>query len=62
MAIPQYVNEHSSDIRGIKPGWYAMEDDGRLSSGPFSSRQECLRGDAHEPNKSMPSKLRRLLN
>ena len=42
MSIPHYVNENKSDMRGIKPGWYAMEDDGKLSSGPFSSREECL--------------------
>src|SRR5579863_2834646 len=42
MAIPHYVNENRSDMRGIKPGWYAEEDDGSLSSGPFSSRDECL--------------------
>ncbi len=42
MSIPHYINEDKSDMRGIKPGWYAMEDDGKLSSGPFSSRHECL--------------------
>ena len=42
MSIPHYINEDKSDIRGIKPGWYAMEDNGKLSSGPFSSRHECL--------------------
>ena len=40
MSIPHYINEDKSDIRGIKPGWYAMEDNGKLSSGPFSSRHE----------------------
>jgi hypothetical protein len=42
MSIPHYINEDKSDMRGIKPGWYAMEDNGKLSSGPFSSRHECL--------------------
>jgi len=45
MTIPLYISEEKSDMRGIKPGWYVMEDDGKLSSGPFSSRQECLRRD-----------------
>jgi hypothetical protein len=44
MAIPHYVNENKSDIWSIKPGWYAMDEDGSLSSGPFSSREECLKG------------------
>ena len=30
-------------MRGIKPGWYAIEDDGNLSSGLFHSRQKCVR-------------------
>jgi hypothetical protein len=25
-------------MRGIKHGWYAIEDDGNLSSGPFQFR------------------------
>ena len=42
MTIAHYINENKSDMRGIKCGWYAMEDDGKLSSGPFSSHEECL--------------------
>jgi hypothetical protein len=37
-----FVSEDESDMRGIKHGWYAIEDDGDLSSGPFSSHGECL--------------------
>ena len=43
MAIPLHVNENKSDIRGIKPGWYAMDEDGSLSSGPFPNHEECVR-------------------
>ena len=42
MTIPHYINEDKSEMRGIKPGWYATDSDGNLSSGPFSSREECL--------------------
>ena len=42
MTISHYINENQSDMRGIKPGWYAMDDDGNLSSGPFSSHEACL--------------------
>ena len=42
MTIPRYVNEVISDVRGIKSGWYAMDDVGNLSTGPFSSKAECL--------------------
>jgi hypothetical protein len=40
MTVPYYVNEHQSDIRAIKPGWYGMENNGNLSSGPFLSQGE----------------------
>ena len=43
MTVPHYINEGKSDMRGIKPGWYAIEDDGNLSSGPFSSHEECVK-------------------
>ena len=43
MNVPHYVNENKSDMRGVKSGWYAIADDGHLFSGPFLSREECLR-------------------
>ena len=43
MTIPHYINEIMSDMRCIKPGWYAMDTEGKLSSGPFSSHEECLK-------------------
>ena len=42
MTIPHYVNEGQSDIRAIKPGWYGMESNGKLSSGPFPNQGKCL--------------------
>jgi hypothetical protein len=42
MAIPHHINEIRSDIRSIKPGWYAMDDDGSLSAGPFPNLAECV--------------------
>ena len=54
MSIPHFINEDKADMRGIKPGWYAMEDNGKLSSGPFSSRHECLSRDTPETNGSSP--------
>jgi len=42
MIVPCYIGEAKSDMRGIKHGWYALEDDGNLCSGPFSSREECV--------------------
>jgi hypothetical protein len=28
MTVPHYISENQSDMRGIKHGWYAIEDDG----------------------------------
>jgi hypothetical protein len=47
-------SEDQSDMRGIKSGWYAMEDDGDLSSGPFSSHEECLTRITQPMNGSTP--------
>ena len=41
MTIPHYVNEDQSDIRAIKPGWYGLESNGKLSSGPFPTRKNA---------------------
>jgi hypothetical protein len=41
MTAPYYISETKSDMRGIKKGWYAIEDDGTLYSGPFPSFEEC---------------------
>jgi hypothetical protein len=41
MSIPHYMNEDKSDMRGIKPGWYAIDDDGNLSSGLFSASRNA---------------------
>ena len=57
MTVPHYINEDRSEMRGIKPGWYAMDDDGKLSSGPFFSHEECLRRGTQPTNESRPSKL-----
>jgi hypothetical protein len=55
MVIPHYINENQSDMRGIKLGWYAIEDDGNLSSGPFFSHEECLSRGTQPTNGSTSS-------
>jgi hypothetical protein len=59
MTVPHYINEGKSDMRGIKPGWYAIEDDGNLSSGPFSSHEECFKRINQPTNETGASKLQR---
>ena len=54
MTIPHYVNERQSDIRAIKPGWYGMESNGKLSSGPFPNQEKCLTGIT-QPRSNFPA-------
>jgi Protein of unknown function (DUF3606) len=42
MTIPYYINGHQSEIRAIKPGWYGVENNGKLSSGPYPNQAKCL--------------------
>ena len=59
MTVPYYIGENRSDIRGIKQGWYAIEDDGKLSSGPFLSFDECVTRTSSSPNGTTASELQR---
>jgi phasin len=54
MSIPHYVNEHQSDIRTIKPGWYGMESNGKPSSGPFPKQEKCITGIT-QPRSNFPA-------
>ena len=59
MTASHYINETQSDMRGIKSGWYAIEDDGELSSGPFSRLEECVKRITQPTNATMASGLQR---
>jgi hypothetical protein len=59
MTAPHYISENKSDMRGIKPGWYAIEDNGNLCSGPFSSRKECVESITQPTSRTMAAVLRR---
>jgi hypothetical protein len=59
MTVPYYISEDKSDMRGIKRGCYAMEEDGALSSGPFSSHGECLSRIIQPTNGTPVPKLQR---
>jgi len=57
MAVTHFINDDRSEMRGIKPGWYGVDDDGHLSSGPFSSRDQCLIRITRSTAESTPSTL-----
>jgi hypothetical protein len=60
MTVPYYVNERQSDIRAIKPGWYGLERNGKLSSGPFSNQGNCLTEPRRWPVAAVESKGKRV--
>ena len=39
--IPHQVNERESEMRAIKEGWYAMDENGKLTLGPYFTREDC---------------------
>jgi len=41
-STPHRINEAQSDMRGVKEGWYVMDDEGKLTFGPFPTRDDCL--------------------
>jgi hypothetical protein len=57
MTVPHFISENQSDMRGIIHGWYAIEDDGNLSSGPFPSFEECLTEISQPANGMMAPNL-----
>ena len=52
--IPYYINERQSDLRGIKNGWYTMDERGNLHAGPFASPCECLERGCQPHSASTP--------
>jgi hypothetical protein len=61
MTVPHYISENKC-VRGIKHGWYAIEDDGNLSSGPFRSFEACVTKISQPENGTMAPKLQEAPN
>jgi hypothetical protein len=57
MANPHFINDDRSKMRGVKPGWYAVDADGNLASGLFSSRDQCVIRVTQAANDSTSSTL-----
>ena len=39
---PRHINELQSDRRGVKDGWYSINESDKLGCGPFENREDCL--------------------
>jgi hypothetical protein len=42
MPTTLYIDDDKSDTRGVKNGWYEVHQNGKLGSGPFANREDCL--------------------
>jgi hypothetical protein len=40
--FPHHVDEGQSRTRGLKVGWYAIDNEGDIASGPYQTRDECV--------------------
>ena len=48
--FPHFVDAQQSAMRGLRIGWYAMDQDGEIASGPYRGRSECVMGIAESPD------------
>ena len=48
--FPHFVDAQQSAMRGLKVGWYAIDQDGEIASGPYRGRNECAISIAQCPN------------
>jgi hypothetical protein len=57
--VPHYINEDKSDMRGIKSGWYAIDEGGNLVFGPFDTYNECVERNIRPTYLMLDPSLRR---
>jgi hypothetical protein len=48
--FPHYVDAQQAGMRGLNVGWYAIDQEGDIASGPYRGRSECVRKIAQSPN------------
>jgi hypothetical protein len=48
--FPLFVGERQSTTRGLRVGWYAIDNEGAIAAGPYPSRDACIArmGQAHD--------------
>ena len=57
--FPRYVDEAQSRARGLKVGWYAIDNEGDIASGPYPNRDECIARIGQTPEAIVPLLWRR---
>ena len=57
--FPRYVDEAQSRMRGLQVGWYAIDNEGDIASGPYQTRDECVDRIEQTPEAIVPLLWRR---
>ncbi|MGA7489225.1 MAG: hypothetical protein WBW74_20055 [Xanthobacteraceae bacterium] len=55
--FPLFVGERQSSLRGLKVGWYAIDNDGAVAAGPYPSRDACDERIGQAPDASISPDL-----
>jgi hypothetical protein len=50
--FPRYVDEAQSRMRGLEVAWYAVDNEGAITAGPYPSRDECIARIKQLPERS----------
>ena len=50
--FPLYVDETQSRMRGLKVAWYAVDNEGAITAGPYPNRDECIARISQIPERS----------
>jgi hypothetical protein len=50
--FPLYVDETQSRMRGLKVAWYAVDNEGAITAGPYPNRDECIVRISQIPERS----------
>jgi hypothetical protein len=50
--FPLYVDETQSRMRGLKSAWYAVDNEGAITAGPYPNRAECIARISQIPERS----------
>jgi hypothetical protein len=55
--FPLFVGERQSRTRGLRVGWYAIDNEGAIAAGPYPSRDACIARIGQAPAASIAPDL-----
>jgi hypothetical protein len=60
--FPHYVDAQQAGMRGLNVGWYAIDQEGDIASGPYRGRSECVNSIAQSAKRTVAPQLWRRPN